>query len=62
MARKFKPTSPGRRHMTVSEFAEVTKSEPEKSLVEPMKKTGGRNSKAASRRATAAAGTSAATA
>jgi large subunit ribosomal protein L2 len=43
MARKFKPTSPGRRHMTVSEFAEVTKSEPEKSLVEPMKKTGGRN-------------------
>jgi large subunit ribosomal protein L2 len=29
--------------MTVSEFAEVTKSEPEKSLVEPMKKTGGRN-------------------
>ena len=45
MARKFKPTSPGRRHMTVSEFAEVTKSEPEKSLVEPMKKTGGRNNK-----------------
>jgi large subunit ribosomal protein L2 len=31
--------------MTVSEFAEVTKSEPEKSLVEPMKKTGGRNNK-----------------
>jgi large subunit ribosomal protein L2 len=45
MARKFKPTSPGRRHMTVSEFAEVTKSQPEKSLVEPMKKTGGRNNK-----------------
>jgi large subunit ribosomal protein L2 len=45
MARKFKPTSPGRRHMTVSEFAEVTKSDPEKSLVEPMKKTGGRNNK-----------------
>ena len=45
MARKFKPTSPGRRHMTVSEFAEVTKSEPEKSLVEPMKKTGGRNNR-----------------
>ncbi len=45
MARKFKPTSPGRRHMTVSEFAEVTKAEPEKTLVEPMKKTGGRNNK-----------------
>jgi large subunit ribosomal protein L2 len=43
MARKFKPTSPCRRFMTFSEFAEVTKSEPEKSLVEPMKKTGGRN-------------------
>src|ERR671912_564956 len=43
MARKFKPTSPGRRFMTVSDFAEVTKAGPEKSLVEPMKKTGGRN-------------------
>jgi large subunit ribosomal protein L2 len=43
MARKFKPTSPGRRHMTVSEFSEVTKAGPEKSLVEPVKKTGGRN-------------------
>ncbi|HEV2902003.1 MAG TPA: 50S ribosomal protein L2 [Gaiellaceae bacterium] len=41
--KKFKPTSPGRRFMTVSDFAEVTKSEPEKSLVEPMTKTGGRN-------------------
>jgi large subunit ribosomal protein L2 len=45
MARKFKPTSPGRRHMTVSEFSEVTKAGPEKSLVEPVKKTGGRNNK-----------------
>ena len=43
--KKFKPTSPGRRHMTVSDFAEVTRSEPEKSLVEPAKKTGGRNNK-----------------
>jgi large subunit ribosomal protein L2 len=41
--RKFKPTSPGRRFMTVSDFAEVTKSEPEKSLLEPVKKKGGRN-------------------
>jgi large subunit ribosomal protein L2 len=43
--KKFKPTSPGRRFMTVSDFAEITKSEPEKSLVEPVKKTGGRNNK-----------------
>jgi large subunit ribosomal protein L2 len=42
MPKKFKPTSPGRRFMTVSDFAEVTKSEPEKSLVEPVKKKGGR--------------------
>jgi large subunit ribosomal protein L2 len=43
--RKFKPTSPGRRFMTVSDFAEITKAEPEKSLVESVKKTGGRNNK-----------------
>jgi large subunit ribosomal protein L2 len=41
--KKFKPTSPGRRFMTVSDFAEITKSEPEKSLVEPAKKKAGRN-------------------
>jgi large subunit ribosomal protein L2 len=41
--RRFKPTSPGRRFMTVSDFAEVTKAEPEKTLVQPVKKTGGRN-------------------
>jgi large subunit ribosomal protein L2 len=44
-AKKFKPTSPGRRFMTVSDFAEITKSEPEKTLVESVKKTGGRNNK-----------------
>ena len=33
--RSFKPTSPGRRFMSVSDFAEVTKSEPEKSLLGP---------------------------
>jgi large subunit ribosomal protein L2 len=43
MPKKFKPTSPGRRFMTVSDFAEVTKSDPEKSLVEPAKRQGGRN-------------------
>ena len=41
--RKYKPTSPARRFMTVSEFADVTKSVPEKSLLEPLKKSGGRN-------------------
>lgn len=41
--KKFKPTSPGRRFVTVSTFEEITKSEPEKSLVVPLKKSGGRN-------------------
>jgi large subunit ribosomal protein L2 len=43
--RKFKPTSPGRRFMAISAFEEVTKSKPEKSLLEPLSKTGGRNNK-----------------
>ncbi len=41
--RKYKPTSPGRRNMTVSTFSEITKKEPEKSLIEPLKKHAGRN-------------------
>jgi large subunit ribosomal protein L2 len=41
--RKFKPTSPGRRFMTVSTFEEITKTEPEKSLTEPITKKAGRN-------------------
>src|SRR4051794_36003195 len=41
--RSFKPTSPGRRFMTVSSFDEITKDTPEKSLLAPVKKTGGRN-------------------
>ena len=43
--RKFKPTSPGRRFMTVSKFEEVTRSKPEKSLTGSVKKSGGRNNK-----------------
>jgi large subunit ribosomal protein L2 len=39
----YKPTSNGRRNMTASDYSEVTKSKPEKSLIEPMKKSGGRN-------------------
>ncbi len=40
----YKPTSPGRRGMSGSTFEEITKSKPEKSLVKPLKKRGGRNS------------------
>src|SRR6187200_2347038 len=43
--RKPKPTSPGRRFVTYPDFGEVTKSEPEKSLVEGLTKSGGRNSR-----------------
>ena len=42
--KKFNPTSPARRFMTVSTFDEITKVDPEKSLLEPLKKNGGRNS------------------
>jgi len=42
--RKPKPTSPGQRFATYSDFAEVTKSKPEKSLVEGKTRSGGRNS------------------
>ncbi len=42
--KKYSPTSPARRFMTVSSFEEITKTEPEKSLVEIIRKSGGRNS------------------
>ena len=41
--RKRKPTSAGRRFQTVSDFAEITKTRPEKSLLAPKPGTGGRN-------------------
>ena len=41
--KKFKPTSPGRRHMTSSTFEEITTDTPEKSLVVSLKKSFGRN-------------------
>ncbi|MFN2450984.1 MAG: 50S ribosomal protein L2 [Candidatus Dormibacteria bacterium] len=41
--KKYKPTSPGRRFMSVSTFADVTETRPEKSLVEHVKKYSGRN-------------------
>src|ERR1700684_1480772 len=42
--RKPKPTSPGMRFVSYPDFAEVTRSEPEKRLTEGLKKSGGRNS------------------
>ncbi len=41
--KSYKPTSPGRRFQTVLDFAEITRKQPEKSLLLPLKKTGGRN-------------------
>ncbi len=41
--KKYKPTSPGRRGMSVSTFEEITRSTPEKSLLQPLKKHAGRN-------------------
>jgi large subunit ribosomal protein L2 len=43
--RKYKPTTPGRRGASVSDFVEITRSEPEKSLVEGLTKSGGRNAR-----------------
>ena len=43
--RKYKPTSPGRRSMSVSTFEEITKKKPEKSLIEPLQKHAGRNNR-----------------
>jgi len=40
-----KPTSPGRRFQTVSDFSEITRSKPEKSLLESLNKKGGRNNR-----------------
>lgn len=41
--KRFKPTSPARRFMTVSTFSEITTTKPEKSLLESKNRTGGRN-------------------
>ncbi|HOK25437.1 MAG TPA: 50S ribosomal protein L2 [Bacteroidales bacterium] len=41
--RKLKPVTPGQRHMLISAFDDITCAEPEKSLLVPLKKTGGRN-------------------
>ncbi len=41
--RKLRPTTPGQRHKIISTFAEITTDKPEKSLLAPIKKSGGRN-------------------
>ncbi|SVA45028.1 uncharacterized protein METZ01_LOCUS97882, partial [marine metagenome] len=41
--RKLKPVTPGQRFRVVNEFDSITKSKPEKSLLVPLKRTGGRN-------------------
>jgi large subunit ribosomal protein L2 len=41
--RKYKPTSPGRRAMSVADFSELTRKEPEKRLTSGIRKSGGRN-------------------
>jgi large subunit ribosomal protein L2 len=41
--RKYKPTTPGRRGSSVADFAEITRTTPEKSLLRPLPKNGGRN-------------------
>ena len=43
--KSFKPITPGRRDMTAYTFEQITKTEPEKSLVVPLNRTGGRNNK-----------------
>jgi large subunit ribosomal protein L2 len=43
--RKYKPTSAGRRNMSVSTFEEITKKRPEPGLTEPLRKHGGRNNR-----------------
>ncbi|MBN2028173.1 MAG: 50S ribosomal protein L2 [Actinobacteria bacterium] len=43
--KRYKPTSPGRRFTSVSDFSEITKKEPEKTLLAPMNYKAGRNNK-----------------
>ncbi len=43
--KRYRPTSAGRRFMTVSTFEEITETKPEKRLLRPIKKTGGRNNR-----------------
>ena len=53
--RSRKPTSPGRRFQTTSDFAEITKTAPEKALLSSLSKSGGRNVYGRKHRVTAVA-------
>ena len=59
--RQFRPMTAGTRFRSVSGFDEITRDTPEKSLLEPLKRTGGRNNQGHSPRGTGAAGTSGST-
>ena len=59
--RKYKPTTPGRRGASVSDFAEITRSTPEKSLIKPLHGKGVVMRTVASRLVTRVAATSALT-
>ena len=41
--KKYKPVTPGQRNKVISAFTEITAKKPQKSLLEPLKSTGGRN-------------------
>jgi large subunit ribosomal protein L2 len=43
--KKFRPLTPSLRYKTVADFSEITRREPEKSLLEPLRRTGGRDNK-----------------
>ena len=43
--KKYRPYTPSRRYMTTSDFAEITRTQPEKTLLEPIRKSGGRNNR-----------------
>jgi len=58
---KYKPTSPGRRFQSVSDFAEITSAEPVKSLLKPIKERAAAKTTGALHRALSAAATSAST-
>ena len=46
--KKYKPTTPGRRNMTTMDYSGLSKVAPERSLLEPIKKNAGRNSRLSS--------------
>ena len=43
--KNMKPTTPGQRQKSISTFEDITKDKPEKALIRPLKKSGGRNNK-----------------